>query len=96
VSALSKKPFSNASSPILACNAVKSTLSPFVSLLSAPKTPGGGLEKLVFPLRDLVRVNVELLRPLGQSLIALHGCQGHFCLEARRVVATGSFRHLRS
>ena len=34
---------------------------------------GDTLKQLRLPLRDLVRVNVELLRQLGQRLVPLHG-----------------------
>jgi hypothetical protein len=44
-------------------------------------------------LRDLIGVNVELLRQLGQRLLALDGGQSHFRLECRAVVPARSFRH---
>jgi hypothetical protein len=55
-----------------------------------PENPGRAFKQLGFPLRDLVGVNVELLRQLGQRLLALQGGQGHLRLECRRVVPTRS------
>jgi hypothetical protein len=39
-------------------------------------------------------VNVELLRQLGQRLLALHSSQSHLRLEGRAVVPAYSLRHL--
>ena len=58
-----------------------------------PENPGCAFKKLSLPLRDLIGVNVELLRQFGQRLLALQGGQGHFRLESRRVVPTRSFGH---
>jgi hypothetical protein len=58
-----------------------------------PKYSGSPLQKLCFPLRDLVDVHVELLRQLDQRLLALQGSQRHLCLECRAVVPAYSFRH---
>ena len=62
----------------------------------APENAGRAFEKLTLPLRDLVGVDFELLRQLGQRLLALDRGQRHLRLEGRRVVPTGSLRHLRS
>ena len=35
------------------------------------KDPGGTLQKLIAPLLDLVRMHVEILRQLDQSLLSL-------------------------
>ncbi len=51
-------------------------------------------QKLTKPLRDLIRVNVKLLRQFRQRLFALNGDQCHLCLECRAVVPAGSFAHL--
>ena len=56
---------------------------------------GRAFEKLAFPRRDLVRMNVELLRQLRQRPIALHGGQSHLRLECRRMIAARSFRHIK-
>jgi len=47
-----------------------------------PKYSGSPLQKLCFPLRDLVDVHVELLRQLDQRLLALQGSQRHLALNA--------------
>jgi len=39
--------------------------------LFLPENARRAVEKLAFPLRDLIGVNVELLRQLGQRLLAL-------------------------
>jgi len=44
-------------------------------------------------VRDLVRVNVVLLRQLGQRLVALQRRQRHLRLECRRVVPPRPSRH---
>ena len=51
------------------------------------------IEELIAPLRDLVRMHVELLRQLDDRLLAPHGCKGHLRLEGRRMVPPRSFRH---
>ena len=53
-------------------------------------------EKLGFPLRDLIGVNVELLRQFGQRLLALQSRKGHFRLEGRCVVPACALRHRNS
>ena len=93
LSAPSKKSFSSVSSPILACSVFKSTGGAAASGLAAPEYPGRAFEKLRLPLRDLVGVDIELLRQLGQRLLALDRGQGHLRLEGRCVVPAGSFRH---
>jgi hypothetical protein len=55
---------------------------------------GRAFEKLTLPLRDLIGVDIELLRQLGQRPLALDRGQGHFRLEGRCVVPTGALRHL--
>src|SRR4051812_10171941 len=55
--------------------------------------PGCPVEKLRLPLGDLVGMNVELLRQLGQRLLALDGGQSHLRLESRCVVPTWSSGH---
>src|SRR5262249_1010726 len=44
---------------------------------------GCKLDKLVLPIRDLIRVNVELLRWLSECTTPLDGCECHFSLEDR-------------
>src|SRR4051794_11374354 len=51
-----------------------------------PEHPGRPLQELSLPGRDLVGMNVKLLRQFGQRLLALHGSQGHLRFESRRVV----------
>ena len=55
---------------------------------------GRAFEKLTLPLRDLIGVDIELLRQPGQRPHALDRGQGHFRLESRCVVPTGALRHL--
>ena len=63
--------------------------------LLLPKNAGRPIEKLGFPLRDLIGMNIELLSQLSQRLIlALQGGQSHFCLEGRGVVPPCALRHL--
>ena len=47
---------------------------------------GGSVEKLLLPLRNLVRMHIELLRQFGQRLVALQGSDRHLGLEFRRVI----------
>src|SRR5215208_2661392 len=61
--------------------------------LLGPEHVGSPVEELGLPLGDLVGMHIELLRQLGQGLLALHGGQGHFGLESRRVVPAGSLAH---
>ena len=44
------------------------------------------IEQLRFPGRDLVGMDIENLRQIGQRLLALDGGQSHLCLKARGVV----------
>src|SRR5262245_54194859 len=83
-SAASKKSFSSVSSPILACSALMSTGGADV---------GGAFEKLILPDRDLVDVNIKLLRQLSKRAIALDSSECHFCLESRGVVPARSLLH---
>src|SRR3954467_10187757 len=58
-----------------------------------PEHPGSPLQELSLPGRDLVGMNVKLLRQLSQRLLAPYGSQGHLCFESRRVVPAGSSAH---
>src|SRR4051794_26926074 len=55
--------------------------------------PGSPLQELSLPGRDLVGMNVKLLRQLSQRLLAPYGSQGHLRFESRRVVPAGSSAH---
>src|SRR4051812_13896834 len=55
--------------------------------------PGRPLQELSLPGRDLVGMNIELLRQLSQRLLAPHGSQGHLRFESRRVVPAWSSAH---
>src|SRR5271166_655407 len=55
-----------------------------------PEYSGSPLQKLRLPLRDLVDVNVELLRQFDQRLLALQGSQSNFRFETRAVVPSSS------
>ena len=74
-----------------------------VELVSVPRQRARGahvlrraLKELAAPLRDLVRMNVELLGQLGQRLLALDGRYRHLRLERRGVVPPWSSHHGRS
>src|SRR3954467_15215562 len=55
--------------------------------------PGSPLQELSLPGRDLVRMDIELLRQFGQRLLTPYGSQGHLRFESRRVVPAGSSAH---
>ena len=55
--------------------------------------PGRAIKKLIAPLLDLVRVDVELLRQLDQGLLAFDRSYRDFCLECRAVVPARSSCH---
>jgi len=57
------------------------------------KHPRRTVEKLPLPTRDLVRMNVKLLRQLRQRLLALDRGQCHSRLEGRCVVPACPSRH---
>src|SRR5919112_2546433 len=61
--------------------------------LLGPEYPGSSVEELRLPLGDLVGMHIELLRQLGQGLLAFKSGQGHFGLESRRVVPAGSLAY---
>ena len=58
-----------------------------------PENPRCPFQQLPTPRRDLVLVNVELLRQLVQRLLALHDSQRQLRLEGRAVVPACSLRH---
>ena len=89
-SAPDKKSFTNVNAPILACNVFTSITSPAGRL----ENTGAAFQQLRSPGRDLVRVNVKLLRQLRERLLTLHGSQSHHRLECRTVVPARSFRRL--
>ena len=60
---------------------------------AAPENSGRAFEKLTLPLRDLIGVDIELLRQLGQSLLPLDRGQSHFRLEGRCVIPSRALRH---
>src|SRR4051794_33613092 len=55
--------------------------------------PGSPLQELSLPGRDLVGMNVKLLRQFGQRLLTPYGSQGHLRFESRRVVPAWSSAH---
>ena len=55
-----------------------------------PENTGRAFEQLSLPMRDLVRMDIELLRQLGQRLLALDRGQSHLRLERRCVVPAGA------
>jgi hypothetical protein len=57
-----------------------------LGLRFGPEHAGGPVKKLAAPLRDLVGVHVELLRQIGQRLLALDRRQSDLRLESRAVV----------
>src|SRR5215204_7581971 len=58
-----------------------------------PEYPGSPFEQQRLPGRDLVRMDVELLRQFGQRLLAFDGGQSHLRLESRAVIPARSSRH---
>ena len=50
---------------------------------SLPKNLGSALQKLSFPLADLVGMNFELLRKYRDCALLLDGFNGHFRPEGR-------------
>src|SRR3954463_15876738 len=55
--------------------------------------PSRPLQELSLPGRDLVGMNVKLLRQVGQRLLTPYGSQGHLRFESRRVVPAWSSAH---
>src|SRR5829696_9477087 len=55
--------------------------------------PGGPLQELSLPGRDLVGMNIELLGQFSQRLLTPYGSQSHLRLECRRMVPAWSFAH---
>src|SRR3954451_8520227 len=55
--------------------------------------PGSPLQELSLPGRDLVGMNVKLLRQFGQRLLTPYGSQGHLRFESRRGVPAWSSAH---
>jgi hypothetical protein len=58
-----------------------------------PEHPGSPFLKLRLPLRDLVGVNVEVLRQLSHRVLAPDGSQRHLRLECRCVVPARASDH---
>src|SRR5215204_5622971 len=65
----------------------------WLGLGSRPEYPGSPFEQQRLPGRDLVRMDVELLRQFSQRLLALDGGYSHLRLEGRAVVPARSSRH---
>lgn len=47
------------------------------------------LVKLRLPGRNLIGVNIKLMRQLGQRLVAMQRRHRHFGFERRRVISSG-------
>jgi hypothetical protein len=92
-SATSKKSFSSVSSPILAWSDFTSTSGVLASARRRPEHPGSPFLKLRLPLRNLVGMNVEVLRQFSHRVLAPDGGQRHLRLECRCVVPAGSSAH---
>src|SRR3954454_12351513 len=58
-----------------------------------PEYRGSPFAQQRLPGRDLVRMDIELLRQFGQRLLALDGGQSHLGLESRAVIPARSSRH---
>ena len=54
---------------------------------------GGSTQQLAAPLADLMRVNIVLVRDLGNRLAVAYIVERHLGLEGRRVVAAQSSAH---
>jgi hypothetical protein len=61
--------------------------------LLGPKYAGRSVEDLRLSLGDLVGMDIEPLHQVGKGLLAFHSSKGHFGLEGRRVVPSGSLAH---
>ena len=90
VSARSKKSFSSANWPILACSGARSTGA--TTRLPAPKTSAAPRKQLALPVQDLAGVHLVLLARLGHRLVVTQGGQGNLCLERRTVGAPRATR----
>jgi len=51
------------------------------------------VEELAPPRRDLIGMDVELLRQFGERLLCLHGSQSRLCLKRRRMRPAGPLPH---
>ena len=60
------------------------------------ENPSRPAQQLVFPLLDRVSMNIELLRKLGEGLLAANGSKGHLRFESRTVIPPESSGHSRS
>src|SRR5712671_505185 len=59
----------------------------------SPEYPGRPFKELRLPLGDLVGMDIELLRQIGQRLLAFDRGQSHFRLEGRCVAPACSLAH---
>ncbi len=84
VSAPSKKSFSSVTSPILARGAFKSHRRGASLALLLAENASRPFEKLAFPLRDLIGMNIEPPSQFGQRLLALRAASATFALKAGR------------
>jgi hypothetical protein len=57
------------------------------------KDPCRPFEELVFPLLDLVGMNIELLGKLGEGLFTADSSKGHLRFESRTVIPARSSGH---
>src|SRR5271157_574856 len=65
-------------------------------ILGLAENASGAFLESVLPFRDLVRMHVEVLRKLGQGLVALQSRQSHLRFKCRCVVPARSSAHLLS
>jgi hypothetical protein len=66
------------------------------TLRNTAKNTGSAFQQLPAPRRDLVRMDIKLLRQLGQRLVPFDGGQSHLRLEGRCVIPSRTLRHLLS
>jgi len=59
-----------------------------------PENTRHAFGKRTRPLRDLIGVDIKLLRQFGQRPLAAGRGQSHFCLDGRFLVPTGALHHL--
>jgi hypothetical protein len=59
---------------------------PALGRATAVKNTGRVVQQLLLSIVDLVRMNPELARQLGDRSVALDRCQGHLRLECRVVL----------
>ncbi len=92
-SAPDEKSFTDINLPILACNVFTLIAGSAGSAWAFDPKTAAALSRNCRRGRDLVCVNVNLLRQLGQRLLALLGSEHYRRLESRTVIPARSLGH---